>query len=232
MEAAAVNSVPLPDGPITHVNARPGDVLTLDVFLRDWSPGGDHLNAYQMQLEPMDFRSGSAGSIKPVDYDAKRERGEMNLDNCLVNQNDPRWLFAGKQTITIIDTRSAGYRWMSVLVDTSDARACEQDGVKHYAGTVHMAVSDDALGTFTIGFMEDPSASLLLDERGVGITPLAFETLTVEILPDVLSVIDALNGAEEAPVVRGDVDGDGKLAHEDARKAIDMLNGKGGEPAP
>ncbi len=65
MEAVAVNSIPCSDVPVTHVKARPGDVLTLEVFLRDWSPAGDRLNAYQMQLEPMDFRSGLAGSIKP-----------------------------------------------------------------------------------------------------------------------------------------------------------------------
>ncbi len=230
MEVNAVNSTPLAGGPARYLEVLPGDVLTLEVYLRNWSPAGEPLNAYQMQLESLDFTSGSAGAIRPVDYKETREGSKMNLANCFIDQNAPKWVFAGLQQITLVDTRSEGYRWMSVLVDADQAPPSDQDDTKHYTGTVLMKVSDDALGTFTIGFMEASHASLLLDHHGVLIAPLAFESLTLVVQPDILGVIDRLNGVTEVSVERADTDGDGKVAVGDVSKAMDLLNG-GGEPA-
>lgn len=230
MEAAAVNSTPLPGGPVRDLEVHPGDVLTVEVYLRNWSPAGELLNAYQMALESLDFTSGSAGAIKPVNYKKARERSKMNLANCFIDKNAPNWVFYGRQDITLVDTRSDGYRWMSVLVDSDKARASDQDDAKRYTGTVLMKVSDDALGTFTIGFLEAPQSTLLLDYHGVMIAPLAFEALTIVVQPDILGVVDRLNGVTEVSVERADVNGDGKVAVGDISKAVDLLNG-GTEPA-
>ena len=163
MEAAAINGVPIDGGPRRDdVRLLPGDVLAVEVFLRNWSPAGEQLSAYQMQLEPMDFSSGPAGHIQPAAYAESRERNEANMANCMVDQSDPRWIYAGLQTITLVDTHTPGYRWMSVLVDPGDIIVCEQDDTKYYTGTVFMQVSDDARGTFTIGFMEIATSSLVL----------------------------------------------------------------------
>ncbi|MFQ5590698.1 MAG: hypothetical protein ACE5HE_06030 [Phycisphaerae bacterium] len=228
----AINSTPVPGGFTRHVQALPGDVLTLKVYLRNWSPSGERLNAYQMQLETLDFQSGSGGSIKPVDYETARENNTMNLANCFVDQSDPEWLFVGRQSITLTDTRSPAYRWMSVLVDTADALLCDDPDKMFYAGTVKMKVSDDARGTFTLGFMEVETSSLLLDEHGVLISPLEFENLTVVIRPDILGVIDRLNGDQQVAVERVDMDGNGEVSPADITKALDVLNGTTAEPEP
>jgi len=224
MEAVAVNSRELEGGPVSVFHARPGDVITVRINLRDWSPNGERLNAYQAQIEPMDFTTGSSGNVQPVNYTKAREEQKMNLDNALIEQSDPDWIFAGKQTVSLVDTRSAGYRWMSVLADTSDANVHEQDGRKFYAGTLLLKASDDARGRFILGYIEDPSASLLLDERGLMINPLEFELLTVVVLPDVLGAIARLNGADAIPLERADIDGNGELAYADVQKGIEMLN--------
>jgi hypothetical protein len=223
--AVAVNSTAVPGGFDRYVKVLPGDTLTLEIFLRNWSPAGERMNAYQMQLEPLDFTSGSAGAVAPANYKEAREANEMNLENCSVDQFNPEWVFTGGQTITLVDTRSSGYRWMSVLVDTAQAVLCDQDDTMYYTGTLIMQVSDDARGTFTIGFMEDPAASLLLDTNGVMITPLEFEALSIAVQPDVLCVIDRLNGDDEVTLKRADQDGDGKVATGDVRRAVNLLNG-------
>ena len=232
MEVAAVNSTPVPGSIARHLEVLPGDTLTLRIYLRNWSPAGEPLNAYQMQLEVLDFASGMSGTIKPVNYETARETNTMNLDNCFVDQLDPEWIFSGHQTITLVDTRSAGYRWMSVLVDTADAILCDQNDAKYYTGTVMMSVSDDARGTFTIGFMEEQTSSLLLDEHGVMITPLEFEVLTIVVQPDILGVIDRLNGTQNISVKRADIDGDGDVATNDVRRALDFLNGLSTDATP
>jgi len=224
MEVAAVNGVPVNGGPARHIEVLPGDMLTLQVYLRNWSPSGELISAYQMQLEPMDFASGSAGQIRPVEYQGTKEMGKTNSDNCFVDQSNPEWIFFGRQTITLVDTRSAGYRWMSVLVEPDDNILNEQDDKKYYTGTVYMKVSDDAQGTVTIGFMEVQTSTLILDQGAAMIEPIEFETLTIVVQPDVFRILDRLNGSQDIPLEPADFDRDGKVGANDLRQAITQLN--------
>jgi len=180
LEAIAVNSRPL-ERPTDHVTVSPGDVLTLHIFIRDWSPDGQQMRAYQAQADSEAYSSGSEGTIKPVDFETTSKVGVENKANGFIDTSNPMYVHAGMPTIAMVDTITPGYRWLSVLQDRDDSPTSPQDGTKYYVGTLNAQVSNEARGTFSLGFYEDPGSSVLRDSDGLEITPLDFERLTVEV---------------------------------------------------
>jgi hypothetical protein len=181
LEVVAINSMPLKETKTEIVAAR-GDILTTEIYLRDWSPEAEVLRSFQATIDQSGFTSGSAGSIKPVDFDNTSATGVKNPDNCFVDAADPRFVHANLYTIPIAD--SVSYRLVSVLLDSEESPLCYQDGTKFYAGTLRLQVSDDAEGVFTLGLDEDPSSSGLRDPMNKPIEPLDFEPLIVHVADD------------------------------------------------
>jgi len=179
LEVVAVNSMPLKT-PVSHIQAAPGDVLTVEVFLRDWSPEGEVLRAYQLGVDLNDFAEGLEGSIKPVNYDDTSAQGEKNPENAFVNPDDPRFVHLNLKTIPIAD--SVNYRWASVLLDPDEAPLCAQDGKKFYAATLRLQVSADAFGPYKLRLDEEPGACSLRDPLNKSITPLDYEHLAIEVV--------------------------------------------------
>ncbi|MGB2987476.1 MAG: hypothetical protein WBE26_16555 [Phycisphaerae bacterium] len=181
LEVVAVNSIPLEGGPASHVAIAPGDTFTVKIFARDWSPDGEQVRSYQAMLDPQSYTSGSAGSIKPVDYETTTEQSLENRKHCFIDKTDPRFIHAGLETIALADSISQGYRWASVLLNADESPVAAQDGAKFYCGTVHLQASDDAQGSFTLALYENPQASGLRQPQNIAILPLDFEPLTVEV---------------------------------------------------
>ena len=181
LEVVAINSFPLKE-PVTHVAALPGDVMTVEVLLRDWSPNGEVLRAYQATIDPDGYTSGDAGKIEPVDFDTTSLLGEENASNCFVDTTNPRFVHAGLKTIPLADSISLAYRWLSVLLAQDESPYCAQDGEKFYVGTLRVRVSDDARGLFTLGLAEDSGSCGLRDPDNKPIIPLDLEPLTIEVV--------------------------------------------------
>ena len=181
LEVVSINSLPLKE-PVAHVTALPGDVMTVEVLLRDWSPNGEVLRAYQATIDPDGYTSGDAGKIEPVDFDTTSLLGEENASNCFVDTTNPRFVHAGLKTIPLADSVSQAYRWLSVLLAQAESPYCAQDGEKFYLGTLRVRVSDDARGLFTLGLAEDSGSCGLRDPDNKPIIPLDFEQLTIEVV--------------------------------------------------
>lgn len=183
VEAVALNGVPLAGAPVKQLTASPGEIITAELYLRDWSPNGEELRAYQIQLDDKAFDGLISGQIKPTGYDDARKEDVENVRNAYIDLNHPFFVHAGMQTIAITDTkRAAGYRWLSVLVDIDKAPVSPQDGTKFYCGTVLLTVSADANGVFRIGPAPDINLSGLLTEGNRTIGPIDYEPLTITVV--------------------------------------------------
>ena len=183
LEVVAINSFPLKE-PLTQVTALPGDVMTMEVLLRDWSPGGEALRACQATMDPLGYSSGDAGKIEPLDFDTTSAQGKENEANCFLDAADPRFVHADLTTIPLADSVSRAYRWASVLLDYGKSPVCAQDGKRFYFGTLRVRVSDDARGSFTLGLDEEGTSSALRDSNNEPITPVDFEWVTIEVPED------------------------------------------------
>lgn len=236
MEAAAINAVRIPGGPVAEVTVAPGDDLRVEIYVRDWSPKGEQLNAYQAQIDFMGYSSGPTGFIEPVDYSKERGPEDDNHENCFVDQKHARFVHRGMGTVALTDSRSTGYRWLGVLLHLAGPTS-EQDGKKFYCGTLNLKVSDNASGEFTFGFVEDDSASGLRHSNSTAILPMNFEALVVHVeagiaatrppaaAADLDRLVRVVNGGTSTPSIDGDLDGDGRLGPHDVIRAIELLLG-------
>ncbi len=179
IEAAAVNGIPIPGGPTNHVSISQGDVVTAKIFIRNWSPGGEKLRAYQINIDDASYATGEQGVVQPVDF-------QMNPDkdpNAFIDESDPQWVHHGLPTIPLVDSASLGYRWLSVLLDPNGGPVCAQDGKKFSCGTVKLTPSPNAKGTFTIALVEDPYTTGLITPDNEQVIPIEYERLSVELQP-------------------------------------------------
>ena len=107
--------------------------------------------------------------------------------------------------------------------------------VKDRTGTEHVyhymtfrivnRVSDNAQGGFTVALLENPISSGLRDGMNHPIEPVEFENLTVVVRPNLVALIDGLNGVERVPECQIDLDRNGRSGPADVLKAISMLTG-------
>ncbi len=63
--ATEINGIDVGRRPTSSVAVRPGDILTVEIFLRDWSPNHERLRGYQVQVDSDSYTSGDAGDIYP-----------------------------------------------------------------------------------------------------------------------------------------------------------------------
>lgn len=180
MGVVAINDQPVQKAPVTTVTVSPGDVINAELYVRDWSPVGDDLRAYQIQLDESSFTSGTSGSIKPVGYDQSLKDKADNSAGAFIDLNHEMFVHKGLQTIALTDTKNArGYRWLSVLVDIDAAPISPEDGTLFYCGSVNLAVSSDASGEFTLKLVADPQVTGLLKDNNRPIGPIDYESLKV-----------------------------------------------------
>ncbi len=183
MKLVEINSTPVVGHGTPRMTVAPGDLLTIELLLRDWSPEGEVCAAYQAELDHDSFATGTSGSIKPVAYDVTTLRGESNPKNAFIDLTDGRFVHKGEQTVAFADTDTVhpGYRWMSVLF-RNGGPMCAQDGINHYCGTLKAYVSKDAEGTFTYSYTPGPNETGLLKEQGKAVLPVEVEPLILEVV--------------------------------------------------
>ena len=183
LEAVAINGKSLGDDPKPQINASPGDIITAEVCIRDWSPNDEPLSGYQAALLPASFSSGKGGLIEPVQYAALQKAGSPNPANSFIDDDHPRFVHSGLKTLSLADAASKGYRWVGLVLRGIPPK-CAQTGKRFYAATVKFEVSADAQGTFSLELDSDPDYSGL---RSAGTTPtqgVKFEPLTIKILSE------------------------------------------------
>lgn len=179
--ASELNFSPLAGGPTRELTVIPGDRVTAEVTVRDWSPQGEKLIAYQAMIEPVGFNSGPKGFIEPVLY-AEAQRKELdNAPNVFVDKNRPDYIYKDQHSVPIVDSRSEGYRWMAVMLN-GEGPVCPQDGKNYYGGTTHLMVSDNAAGSFTLFLKEGEDFSTLLKPPGPKIDNIEYENLRINVL--------------------------------------------------
>ncbi len=181
LEAASINDVPIAQGPSASIEVLPGDRLTLEVYIRDWSPAGQQLIACQAQINPASFSSGEKGFIEPFGYNAARLAGTDNPTQCFIDLTHPKYIYLNKTTIPVTDTRSEGYRWLSALIDMNSGPLSKQDGTKFYMGSVNMLVSGNAQGKFDLSLIDSNDSCQILESSGAQIMPMKVESLQVSI---------------------------------------------------
>lgn len=179
IEAVMVNGIPIPGGPTNHVAISHGDVITAKIFIRDWSPGGEKLRAYQIKIDDASYATGEQGAVQPVDLQMHPEKDP----NAFIDESDPQWVHYGHPTIPLVDSASLGYRWLSVLLDPYGGPVSAQDGKKFSCGTVNLKPSPNAKGTFTIALVEDPYTTGLITTDNEQVVSIEYRRLSVELQP-------------------------------------------------
>lgn len=230
LEATSINGVDLTNAPTQQIEAYPGDVIVAKIYISDWSPQGQKISAYQAQVEPIDFRSGTSGRIVPFDYDDARAHQIPNRHHAFIDQTEATFIHRRLNTLAITDSISLGYRWASVLLDALPGPSSPQDGEKYYAGTLHLQVSNDAAGDFKLGFIETPESCGMRDSIGTSIAPIEFRPLTISVhSADIVQLIGSLNGLASPDMKNVDMDGDGVLRPNDVGSLIHRFNRPDGE---
>ncbi|MCH8147116.1 MAG: hypothetical protein IH987_03870 [Planctomycetes bacterium] len=223
LEATAINGQPVGDQPISRIAAFAGDIITAEVYVRDWSPNGELLSGYQAALLPSSFSSGKSGFIEPVQYETLQKTGEENLENSYVDDDHPRYVHLDMKTLSLADTRSEGYRWMSVTLQGKPPKS-EQDGQRYYAATIKFEVSPNAQGVFSLELDSHPDFSGLRNATAAPINPVNFEALTIKVLADPAQVIKGLNRAGNVVDAQVDVNRDGERNARDLLHSVEALN--------
>ncbi len=191
LEATAINGIPLAGGTTNRISVAPGDTITLELYLRDWSPDGEVLRAYQAALDTDGYTSGGVGEIKPVDYDATTGKQDENKENCFVDRTNPLYVLKGAEEFALTDTRSPGYRWLGIIIHEVEGLISAQDGKKSYCGTVHMKVSDDAVGSFRLRLRGGQGNSTIRDPASKAIIPLDLEDCIVDVRRGTVRIVSS-----------------------------------------
>lgn len=209
LKVTAINGLTL-ERPAKTITVAPDDVLTTKIFIRDWSPNGEKLRGVQAAIDDRGYTSGESGTIQPVDFATTTLSETENKDNAFVDSSDPRYVFYGGKDLSVVDTMSYGYRYLSVVVAEQDAPVSPQDGTEFACGTLKLKVSEDARGTFLLSFDESPGACGVRDLDNEAIEPLEFELLVVHVVTEGLPLrvisSDPPSGAIDArmPLHRGE----------------------------
>lgn len=188
--------------PSSIVDANRGDIIVAEIFLRNWSPEGQALRAYQVAIDLSGSTSGDTGSVRPLGSEHKCPPEPCSSDGdcdtgmtCLADgccygpdylpgqgafiiENRPDYVFHQKSTFGVVDLFN--YKYVRSLANTFDCVVYQ--GTPKYLGTLILEVSDDASGTFTIPILSMLDSQLLeCDDEVTRITPLATESLVVNV---------------------------------------------------
>jgi len=207
MEAVAVNDIPIPGGPTRDVTIAIGDILTCKFYVRDWSPNGEVLRAFLIQIDANSYATGEQGVVQPVDFQQNPEKDP----NAYMDTTDPDWVHKVGETISMPDTASEGYRFLSVVQDPKMAPTSPQNGKKYSCSVVKVTPSLNAKGVFTLG--ASPTGTQLITETNDPLQGVEFEDLTVAVQPTTrwrrMLASDPPDGAVDArrPVSAGETAG-------------------------
>lgn len=193
LEVYSKNDVPLAGGPANTVNAVPGDKLELIFRIRSWgtTPAPNNLKGFQLSTLYSDFVSGTAGNVLPEGFHTTTDPthvcpatpvGGDNFDNCYTEPSFPAYVFAGHGTAFLSQsTNTCNYRWAGALLNTAAPDpGGAAGGIREYAGTLIIRVSNDAAGTFTLKPNPDQvDGTFLRNQENLPLGPVGFEGCTI-----------------------------------------------------
>ncbi len=180
LKVTEINGCAVPGDPEGSVIAFPGDLLTVEHYVRDWSPNGERLTGTQTQLDETSFSSAPKGFVEPASYEENMKANLENKDNAFLDIRHPKYIHLDEAVVPITDYHSPGYRWLSIKVNRPGPLS-KQDGKEYYCGTVVFEVSSNARGVFRIDFDHDPQRTLMIEDIGAPISPIEFEPLTIDV---------------------------------------------------
>jgi hypothetical protein len=174
-----------------------GQVVSLELRLRDWDPDGDggpRVSSWLALVDPSDFESGEHGVLSPIlrdcESDADCQAAVHPLSLCasasylgvplchpgFFDTSRTDYVFSGLEALTVFDVSSPGFRFAAVTISV----AATDPGFTVYGATLLVEVPSDAQGTFTIELI--PSAaggSNITDENRDPITGLSLVSATI-----------------------------------------------------
>ena len=181
--------------PTNKLDVADGDVIVAEVHASDWSPNGEEVWIFKARVDPEGFSSGLSGTVVPLGWTPPFERIPCGSDadcpkdtrclgwDCYGPDRDPgRGAFLDESRTDYIfypafcDPGPCSYYYSFGGVLFGPPFRAYQAPPK-YCGTLILRVSDNACGTFAIGF--DPEETFLRDPNGTDIVPLALEPLTI-----------------------------------------------------
>lgn len=211
LEIYSVNFVPVPGGPVTTINAMPGDIIELFFRVSGWGsvPGNNLVKGFQTAILYSNYVSGAAGNVLPLEFNNTTDPGGVcpntpsplsdNFFGSYIEPTTPGWIFSGISGVfTATDTHTCNYRWAGATLMPGAA----DNGQRRYVATLVVQVSADAAGTFTLNPNPDQvDGSFLRNQNSEPILPLAFEGCTIVTpggaIPSIMSSVPA-NGSIDA----------------------------------
>ncbi|MCH8148276.1 MAG: hypothetical protein IH987_09835 [Planctomycetes bacterium] len=180
-----------------------GQEVTLDLEMSGWDPDQDNiprLAAFQVTVDSSGYSSGMGTALNPLGWPDSPELGAFQiLNRCTINFGqpptgapctgqadcpeeaciaDPNFVFTGLNPITAIATTSLDYELAAVA--QIDGRT--DDGINWYGATLVLEVPLGAVGTYTIGFVNNPNSTFMRDELAGPITPIILISAQITVL--------------------------------------------------
>lgn len=197
-------------GAITPTNvlrAQPGDVIVAEVYISNFSPNGESLKAWQIDLDEERMIYSGCESVFPLGV----ERCPVDAVTCSTNfdcsSSDRCTLFSCcvpletiQKGILLDSTRTdyvffglnalsginpVNYKMGATLLSTDVAVTF--DGTPKYAGTLVVVVAADACGTSIVAFVENVTSLLSSSSQFIEIS--TYDNLTIEVATPCLQEI-------------------------------------------
>ena len=215
----------------------PGGVarIMFDVRVGGWGRGRPlppSLKGYQATLDPGTFASGASGRLTLAMIACSNNDDCFAGSACLaagvcdplaaiyIDAAHPNFVFAGEEAI--VANRALGNPAVASVL--SGIQGVADPGSGRYAGTIMLAVSADATGTFTVGFL--PAETFWFTEGDVLIDPLP------EMAPAVITVTDDCNEnlvPDSQDLAGGtSLDGNQNRIPDECERAVPDVDGAGG----
>ena len=153
LDIVDVNGSP-PTGGRSMTEAAPGDIITIELRLRDWSPTGQGLRGFQAALDYDSYFTGNLGNVLPKDFATTTDvngycsggsgvLGTSNTANALMDTGRGDYIFSGYTGFPSVASNACDY-WYTGALLFPPGPVAPQDGTSFYCGTVILEVSADA----------------------------------------------------------------------------------------
>ncbi len=181
-----------------------GTTVTLEMRISNWAndlAGNSQLHGYQARLDSSGFTSGPFGSLSIASIPCTDDGdcfgdstcGTIIPDYCdffigsdhsaaHVDSNHPDYVYAGVEVYTGVNAVTDDIMLFSLT--QFDADSPVDTGGSYYAGTIKLDVSEDASGTFTIGFLSGPDSTLFISNNSEEFGPIITTSATITIIND------------------------------------------------
>jgi PKD domain len=147
-------------------------LVTLEIHVSGWAP--HLLKTVQATVDSAGYSNGVGGTLIPYGWPGSPE------DGAFINTGHPKYVFNGFASLPAVSTATLNYIWGTVIFMGG---AKTDDGQTYYFATLILDVPSDASGTYTIGFINNPSTTFMSDDSSQNILPLTLTPALITIAP-------------------------------------------------